>query len=348
MVSMDIFNDNAFGLIEMTEAVQTMEFVPSFIGSLNLFTPTPIRTTSFFMEERDGELSLIPTTERGGPLTEHDRERRKVRSFQTARIAKGATIYAEEVQGVRAFGSETELEAAQSLVASRMTGDTGIMAEIEFTFEHMRLGALKGEVKDADGSTLINWYDEFGISPPSPVNFALTTSSTDVRKKCADLVRLMARKSRGAFTPGTTIHALCGDEFYDALIQHPQVRETYLNYNAAASLRESIVGSGQNGTFGSFNYGGITFHNYRGTDDGTRVAIDDNEARFFPVGARNIFQHVMAPGEFFDFVNTPGRRTYAMTIPDRDRNAWVRVEGYSYPLFVCRRPDLLMRGTRTS
>lgn len=55
---------------------------------------------------------------------------------------------------------------------------------------------------------------------------------------------------------------------------------------------------------------------------------------------------VQSPAEFIDFVNTPGREVYALTIPDRDRNAWVRVELYAYPLFVCTRPEVLQRAKR--
>jgi hypothetical protein len=341
---LDIFRDDAFSLVEMTEGLDRYEFQPSYLGSLGIFTPEPIRTTSFTMEERDGELALVPTTERGTPIIEGDRRRRKLRTFETVRIAKGTTIHAAEIQGVRPFGAQSELMAAQELIADRLTGPVGILNDVEMTFEHMRLGALKGEVLDADGSTIIDWYDAFDLAKPDDINFALNDPQADIRKTCADLVRRMARKSKGAFTPGTQIHALCGDEFYDALVQHPTVRETYLNYAAAADLRTSLVTSGANGTFGMFPFAGITFHNYRGTDDGTRVSIGANDAHFFPVGARNVFSHVQAPGEFFDFVNTPGRRVYSMILTDRDRNAWVRPEVYAYPLFVCKRPDLLETG----
>ena len=35
-----------------------------------------------------------------------------------------------------------------------------------------------------------------------------------------------------------------------------------------------------------------------------------------------------------------------MTIPDRDRNASVRIELYSYPLFICTRPEMLQRAKK--
>jgi hypothetical protein len=150
----------------------------------------------------------------------------------------------------------------------------------------------------------------------------------------------MARSAGGAFTPATTVHALVGDAFYDALIRHPEVEKTYLNWAAAADLR-------QDRSFQAFTYGGITWHNYRGTDDNSTVAIDPDEAKFFPVGARDVFKKAMAPAEFGPYVNTLGQDTYAMNIPDRDRQAWTRGELYSYPLYFVQRPDVLRKGVRT-
>lgn len=344
-MQIDIFNDDAFGVVEMTEALNRVPYSPELLGSLGIFTPVPIRTTMAYITERDGQLSVIQTSPRGAPLEEAGRDRRKMRAFATSRIAKGATIYADEIQNVRAEGDSTELQTAQTEIADKLTGPSGIMNEVELTFEHMRLGAIDGKVLDADGSTLVDWYDEFGIARPAAVNFALNVDTTNVRAKCDTLRRSLSRKAKGAFGPGTEIHALTGDGFHEKLVDHPAVRETYLNWQAAQDLRRDRSDISGAGSFDTFRFGGIVWHNYRGTDDESTVSVPSGKAKFFPVGTRNqIFRHVMAPGEFFEFVNTMGRREYSMVLRDRDRNAWVRPEVYSYPLFMCSRPDLLAEG----
>ena len=35
---------------------------------------------------------------------------------------------------------------------------------------------------------------------------------------------------------------------------------------------------------------------------------------------------------------------YVIPIPDRERNMFWRQEVYSYPLFICKRPDTLRKG----
>lgn len=55
----------------------------------------------------------------------------------------------------------------------------------------------------------------------------------------------------------------------------------------------------------------------------------------------------MSPGEAFSMVNTPGQPFYAMVIPDDERDMYADVEVYSYPLFICQRPGMLLRAKRT-
>lgn len=337
MASMDIFQSNAFSMVSLTSAFEKVDFKPQLLGSLGLFRSTPIRTRTAAIERRNGFLSLVPTTPVGAPPTELENDKRDIRDVRTVRIAKGDTLYAEEVQNIRAFGSESELVGVQAEIMRR---GARIRDDLELTHEHMRLGALQGTVVDADGASVLqDWFTTFGISPPGVIDWELDQQSpvSPIRQKCHDLVRSMARAAKGAFGTGTTIHALVGDKFYDKLVMHPEVEKTYLNWAAAADLR-------QNTAFGAFQYGGITWHNYRGTDDESTVAVASDAAHFFPVGATDMFEVAFAPAEFGPYVNTPGRELYVLSILDRDRQAYVRTEMYSYPLYICKRPEVLRTG----
>jgi len=345
MASMDVFNNDAFSMQSMTEAVNKVEFRPSLARSLGVFQNKPIRTTQVGIEDKDGVLSLIKTSERGAPIEEASNVKRKYRYFETARIAKGDTIQASEIQNIRAFGSETELMQVQREVAERLDGDSGIMRDVELTWENQALGALQGLVLDADGSTLYDWYSEWNVTQATEIDFDLdnaTPAEGAVRKKCMQVIRQMMTASKGAWTPSTRIMALCGDNFYDDLVTHPEIVKTYLNQQSANSLRNDIGLA-----YDSFRYGNIEFINYRGTDDGTTVSIGTDKAKFFPVGANGVFQKVISPGESLDYANTLGREVYSLVVRDKDRNFWVRPEVYSYCLFICTRPAMLQRAKRT-
>lgn len=341
MASMDIFNSSAFSMTSLTGAVNKVGYKAQLLGSLNIFEPMPVRTRSVFVDRRDNRLTLIPSSPIGAPPKELITDPRNAVPLKTTRLAEGFTLYAEEVQGIRAFGTETEFAQVQTEYLRRMAS---VRDDMDLTHEYHRLGALQGLLLDADGTTVIyDYFTEFGVTEAAAIDFDLDNASPAtgaVRMKCAEVIRGMARSAGGAFTPATTVHALAGDAFYDALVSHPEVEKTYLNWAAAADLR-------QDRSFQSFTYGGITWHNYRGTDDNSTVAIDTDEAKFFPVGARDVFKKAMAPAEFGPYVNTLGQDTYAMNIPDRDRQAWTRGELYSYPLYFVQRPDVLRKATRT-
>ncbi|WP_449395579.1 major capsid protein [Devosia riboflavina] len=341
MASMDIFNGSAFSMTSLTGAVSKIGYKPQLLGDLGIFEPMPVRTRTVFVDRREGKLTLIPSSPVGAPPKELVVDPRNAVPLKTTRLAEGFTLYAEEIQGIRAFGTETEFAQVQTEYLRRMAS---VRDDMELTHEYHRLGALQGLLLDADGSTVIyNYFTEFGVNQPAAIDFDLDNASPvpgAVRNKCAEVIRGMQRSAGGAFTPATTVHALVGDAFYDALIRHPEVEKTYLNWAAAADLRGDR-------SFQSFTFGGITWHNYRGTDDNSTVAIATDEAKFFPVGARDVFKKAMAPAEFGPYVNTLGQDTYAMNIPDRDRQAWTRGELYSYPLYFVQRPDVLRRGVRT-
>jgi hypothetical protein len=344
MAHMNIFNDDAFSVVSMTEAVSAMPFQPGFLGTLGLFEPEPVRTEMVSIEKRGTTLSIIPTSERGAPIPQQTRDGRDLRYFKTVRIAKGDTINASEIQGIRAFGSESELQTVEAEIRTRQEK---LLRDVETTWEYHRLGAIMGKMLDADGSVIVDWFDFWGISEPSAINFALTTSTTEVRLKCHEVVRTMGRNSQGAMGPDAEVHAIAGDDFFDSLITHKAVKETYLNQQAAAELRTNLA-------WQSFTFGGIVWHNYRGADNFddnatggiTALGVKSTEAKFFPRNARGVFKVALSPGESFEYVNTLGQPVYSMLVRDVQRNMWVKPEVYSYPLFFCRRPEVLLKAVK--
>ncbi|PRP68609.1 major capsid protein E [Chromobacterium amazonense] len=341
MASLDIFRNDAFSTLQLTTAVERHPFLPAGLGELNIFEPDPIRTTALAVEERQGKLVVIPFSERGQAGTQRTTEKRKVRYFDIPRIRHSDTIYASELQNIREFGTESELMQVQTEVARRLNGPTGLTSNIEYTWEYHRLAAVQGLCLDADGSVRYDWFQEFGIQPSQEVAFNLPAATPNsLRPLINGIVRNMARKAQGAFTQSTKVVALCGDAFYDEFVNHPDVTRTFLNWSAAAELRDGSQGA----AFSAFPFAGVLWVNYRGSDDNTTLKIPDDKVKFFPVGAPGIFKVAFAPGESFEWVNTPGKPIYVVPIFDRDRNEWWSMEVSSYPLHICTRPEVLQTG----
>jgi hypothetical protein len=343
MATLDIFKQDAFRLTSMLQAIRETDYLPGRLGSMGIFTPNPVRTETVAIEKLGETLALIQTSQRGAPLDQRKTEKRNIRDFRTVRIAEADRIMAAELANIRAFGTESELMQVQAEIARRLSGPAGLESKVELTLENMRLGAVQGIVLDADGSTIYNWFDEFDVTQPTELDFDLdngSPASGAVRKKCNEVVRSMMKAAKGVWTAGTQVHALCGDAFWDDLTAHSEVRQTYLNTQQAAELRNGNA-------YETFNYGGITWENYRGTDDGTTVAIHTDKAKFFPVNAPGAFLEVFSPGERFEHIGQLGERVYPMIVPDRDRDMYADIEVYSYPLHICTRPLMLQRAKRT-
>lgn len=353
---MNIFKDDAFSAVTMTAALEDIEFRPGYLGKLALFEDVPVSTNSVSIERRANELSLIRTSLRGAPIEEARKDKsRNIRKFDTVRVAKGITLSASEIQNLRAFGEETELETMTEYLGREMNK---LVADIEATWENMMLGAVQGVVYDADGSELWDFFADWGVPAPAELEFELDDASINVELKCRNVVRAMMRASSGAWTGGTFAVGLCGDSFFDKLTTHKSIRETYLGTTNAVLLNRAFGPAQQqvfrDGGFAVFECGGIVFVNYRGVDNynpaapkGTVAAmgIEPDKCKFLPVGAPGVFQRVLAPYESIDLANSPGRPLYAGLIRDEKRNFWVRPEVYSYPLFLCTRPEMLLSAT---
>lgn len=334
MPTLDVFNNDAFSVRSLTAAILKAPYQPGRLGQLKLFAESGITTTTAQVEEQDGQLSLIPTSPRGGPADTLGNSKRTMRAFNVPHLARESTIIADQVQGIRAFASENELQTVQQLVDQRLAT---LRAMHEVTLEHLRIGALKGLIVDADGSTPIyNLFTEFGVSQQThPFNFA--SSSLDVRGECIAVLREIEDELGGSTY--TNARAFCSATFFDALVGHANVKQAF-KYQEGQVLREDLRRG--------FTFGGITFEEYRGKV-GNIDFIPDDEAYCFPEGAQTVkgplFQTWFAPADFEETVNTIGLPVYAKQARDPEFQRWVKLHSQSNPLPICLRPRAVVKLT---
>lgn len=328
------FHNPAFSMASMTAAINIIPNRYGRMEELRLFPAKPVRTRQVVVEEQNGVLNLLPSMPPGSPGTVGTRAKRKVRSFIIPHIPHDDVVLPEEVQGLRAFGSETEMESIAGVMARHLETMRNKHA---ITLEHLRMGALKGVILDADGSTIYNLYDEFEITPTT-VNFELGNANTAVKKKCAEVLRHMEDSLKGEYMTG--IHVLCSPEFMDALTGHAKVEQAYTNWQQGVVLINDMRSS--------FTFGGLTFEEYRGqaTDaNGTsRRFIAAGEAHAFPLGTIDTFGTYFAPADFNETANTLGQPLYAKQEPRKfDRGTDLHTQ--SNPLPMCHRPGVLVKLT---
>lgn len=342
---LDIFNNNAFSTARLTQAINELKFVPGRIGELGLFETTSVDVTTIAVEKRNDILALVPPSPRGAPGTTIEKNKRDLRSFIIPHFEVNDAIYAEEVQNIRSFGFEQGLETVMEKVAQRQVTMVRSFAATE---EQARMGAVQGVITYADGSTL-NLFTEFGVTQDAEINFDLEAASPAagvLRKKCAAITRQLTTSLGGI--PFTGIRAFCGDNFFDALLSHSEVRGTYLNWNEAQILRDSYVpgnGNGLRSSYGIFQFGGIVWENYRGAVGSTNF-IDADKCHIFPEGVPGLFRTVYAPADYMDTVNTMGQRLYSRQYPMPNMKGQY-LDGQMNAIQYCSRPKVLLKGKKS-
>lgn len=339
---LDIFKDDAFGVVALTDAVNKLKYVPGRLGQIGIFMPSGVSTTSVAIEERDGVLELIAPTPRGGPGATLDKTKRALRSLVVPHFEINDAVMAEEVQNVRAFGQESVAETIQGKVMERGQVHT---QSLESTHEYQRVGAVKGLITYADGSTL-DLFSTFGVSQITEVDFDLDNSapaSGALRKKCSDVIRKIGNELGG--TPFTGVHSLCGDNFFDDLTAHPEVVESYRGTSMAQVLREGVVMPNGNKIWGAFEFGGIVWENYRGSV-GATTFVESDKAHLFPTGAPGLFRSYYAPADYTETVNTMGQRLYMRQYP-MPNGKGIHLDSQMNALDICTRPRTLIKAKRT-
>lgn len=332
-MNFDIFNNDAFGLTQMTLAMQDMQHTPTLLGDMGLFSEEGISTTSVYIERVGQAFTLVASAERGTSGKAVGTDKRNLRNFSCVHLPQRGAVNADEVLGVRAFGTDNQLETVQNVVNKKLQK---LRRNIDLTFEWQRMGALKGIVLDADGTTeLLNLYTEFGVAQQT-LSFDLDVDSTKVKQKCLDLERMIEDELDGIQSSGTEV--LCSKEFYDALVQHPAVEAAYNRWNDGQLLRDSQRKTG-------FQLANVTFREYRGKVGATRF-IASGDAYAVPVGVPDLFIARYAPADYLETVNTVGLPYYAKQWIESPGKR-VELEAQSNPLFMNTRPRTVVKLTLT-
>lgn len=344
MPMLDVFNQDAFGVLSLTDAVNKIPFIPGRAGQLINWNERGITTTSIMIEEVDGVLKLLNPTPRGGQGETKAKDKRRARSLLVPHYQHDDGINADEVQGIRAFGSETDVQSVMGVVNQRLAD--AVQLVLDPTLEFQRLGAVKGLILNADGSTLYDLFTEFGVSQEAEIDFdldAASPASGALRKKCAGAVRLVADNLGG--TGFTGVHSFCGDAFFDDLLSHVEVVESYKGTPMAQVLREGYVYPNGDKVYGAFEFGGIVWENYRG-QNGSAKMVHTDKCHIFPVNVPGLFRTVYAPADYIETVNTVGLPRYSKQWPSANGKR-IEMESQSNPLSYCTRPKALLKGKRT-
>lgn len=327
MAMNDVFTPDAFTLQTLTAAINNLKFAPTRLQQLGWFDERGINTLVASIEARDGVLSLVDVAARGSDGQPVHGDSRVLRDFRVPHLPQRATIMADEVQGVRAFGSETEAEMLSTRINERLAT---MRRNLDYTIEAHRLAAVMGNFYDANGS-VISLFSTFGVSQQT-LSMALSPTASSKPREKAEIVKEYIESALDG-VPYSGVHVLCSPGYWKAFLEDKDNKESVLGWQAAATLRGD--------TREMFTLNGLTYERFRGT---SAVKITDDCAYAVPQGIPGLFITRFSPANYTETVNTIGLPYYAKATALKFDKGY-EMESQSNPLSLCTRPSSIIKLT---
>jgi hypothetical protein len=335
------FSNAIFSVWSLTASINNVPFTPGGIGRLGLFSPRNLSTTVTMIEVRGSRLALVPERPRGAPPTPDVAERNALVPVGIPHFPVRSTVYADEVQNVRAFGSDNQLEGVQSVVDER---EASLGRRLDLTQEYLRLGAVKGiVVTEADREsgvpmTQYSLYDMFHVPPNPVIDWPIIGAGTYGEAafwtgQLTGLYNSLGRDMADNISGGgyQRIHGIAGPVAFDAIAMHPELRAPFYGVQPA-QLNQNQLGT-------TLSYRGVTVEEYRGQVGNIRF-VQPDEIHFFPVGVPDLFLECYAPADYMETVNTIALPRYSK-MREKDFNKGVELEAQMNVLPLCTAPRTL-------
>lgn len=328
-----------FDSTTLTDEVNTFPNLYGLVNSLNLMPSEPIATTSVLIQFSNDQIRVLPDLPRGAPGTPGQVGDGKgallaIPHFPAIDNLSPLDIQnkAQVVNG-RAVPMTVEAATAKKLKAIR--------GKHAITREYLRVNALKGVVKDGNGTTIVDLYAAFGIVKVS-VDLLLGTAGTNIIDKLEEVHDAVHDGVVGDTV--SRVEMLIGSTLFSRFVQHPKVEKYWLNYQAAQGLA-NMMRDGQGEDWGrAFEFGNLRLREYKAkvpVKAGSESLVDPVKGHAYPAGTSDTFATYDGPPHHIDRVNAPGEEIF-ISEKILDHGEGVEFKSQSNALPVCKRPKALV------
>ena len=331
-----------------SDLTQEVNRVPNTYGLLNALGIAPIETLgSRFVrvDYRNGSLVVLAAEARGAPgqVTEDGDEGGII--FEIPYFPHLETVNVDDVDNlVQVVNGKMELRSLDKELTKRLLN---IRKMHSITLEYIRLGMLKGLIKDGKGKTLYDLFDVFGITKKT-VSLALSTETTNVRAKCEEIVDHVQTNLKGETTSG--VEQICSSSLFNALISHPNVEKFWLqaqNSGEHRELRRQFSG----GNWGRvFEFGDILWREYKGglpVKSGGTITTEANVTagygHAYPAGTMSMMATFEAPAYHMATVNEePDPDTILISVEELKHGKGFEILSQTNRVPICKQPECLV------
>lgn len=319
--------------VDLTREISRIEDAWSKLRVRGLFPPQGI-TSRYTEISREGhQLKILGVAEPGQPGTQGTQDPANSVVLKVPHIPHQEVITPDDLQDSYVFGTgRQQLKSVQTETARKLARLRRLHSN---TLEFLRMGALKGEIRDGHNRVIYNLFTVFNVTK-KVVNFELSTDTTDVRAKCHEIVEHMQDNLYGETMDG--VRAFVSPEFFNKLVTHPNVEKWYQSWAAARSMANLEPDD-------EFRFGGVTFESYRAASTDltgtTRRFIEADKGHAYPTGTTEAHQTANAPPHHVNYANTRGPEVFVSPEPRRHGQG-VELQSQANPLPLWNVPELLV------
>lgn len=317
---------------DLTMAIDKLPNLYGRLNQENLFPSEGVSTKLVEVRFRNGFITVLPAKERGNPGSVGKGPNENAVYLEIPHIPHLDYLTPDDIQDMFAFTNDPlRLKTPEDALNEKLQA---IKNKHAITREYMRMGALKGVIKDGNGDTLHDLFERFDI-PKKTFDFELDDPTTDVKAKCRGVDRWISERLQGEVANG--IRVKCSPELWDLLTGHPNVEKFFVNYSEARQFAT--------GGITEFPFGGLIFEEYNATvsliNGNSEKLIAANYGHAYPMGTMNTFRTYDGPAHSMSMANMKGAEIFIS--PELLRHdEGIELKSQSNPLPVVARPDLIV------
>lgn len=274
--------------------------IPDTFGQLNgdgMFPAEGLSTPYVRVDIHEGVITALPVTEGGRPSTIARHGRGRAAIFEIPNVSHEDSVQALDLRAWIAYAQRANVpeEAILNKVEGRHKRNR---LKFDITREVMKMGALKGQIRDGANTLLYDLYEQFGITKRI-VYFDLANPNFSV----PEAIEAVISGTEDALVNDTMdgIEWRIAPEFYTKIIRHASVEKFFQNTPAMAELllaqRREKAGGGFRRTI---EINGVTIKEYRAKvklwgDEGTTRLLGATEGVSYPTGTMESHVTYAAP-----------------------------------------------------
>lgn len=329
--------------------------IPNQYGLLNALDIAPLETrTSIYVriEFRNGMIYVLAAEPRGAPGSVGSEEPDSGVILQIPHFPHFEGIKVGDVDGL--------LEVVNGAVTLRSL-DMELDRKLDsirrhhgITLEYIRLGMLRGLIKDGKGRVLYDLYQVFGINKKI-VDFLLGTDTTDVRAKCEEVNDHVMTNLKGETANG--VQAIVSPGWFNKLIRHPNVEKFWIQAQNAMD-HQALNRERLGGNWGRlFEFGDIVFREYKGglpvkDENGqitTQANVEAGKGHAYPSGTQSMMRTFEGPVHHIEMANDePTEDTIYISVEELKHGEGYELKSQSNRLAVCKQPECLVELTSSN